>query len=879
MRQGKRILGHHRRRASPLALLFLCALLAAPARADNPPAPQPTGAQPQSLVDGCQRDPAALIAGATPEWAYVYNTPSDQPPPPPQWVSGVANSFNSRFQAVHTSGADFAFGHDAYDFNLDLLPDAQYMFLISGHPASGSDPATGGYAGNGEETARLHTEDEDLTVPQFAWPEPGDRVTELGSWIWDCGHWGTPTNVFSPDYDLPHEGQPCPSFFAPDPSQCTISGERTEFHPYRVLFDQRKQSPNSPSGENQAALFISTDKTRAGKTTDCAHKHPPPPSLVLPNPVAYPPDFAACIETEPNWQDVTGDYSFLVPAPAKPTPDARLVFRAVDKGSVNAPAPTLTAEGDAVRVTVHLDSAQNERVVLADQVFVGWDTVPAASVPAHLRVTFDRLDIHRAMDPGCSRTEPVPGCENQSTRQNQATTAPGDWNLWLDVNGIWDHWPSAAPGRPPVEFLPNDGDQLPGSQSIDLYVPPGKGWRLFVHGRECDLNGIDPARPLADCPTNDEVADDNDVPGLILDTYTSADASLGTHTSNGQTHTSDPTSTCPDTNTSGCYSVTYTVTRVNDDASRVRLPDLAVTKTDAPDPVFVGNQLTYDVNVRNNGAATAGGVTLADQLPAGVAFASATPSQGSCAESGGTVTCQIGTLGSGESASVQVKVIPQQGGTITNVASVTSNEDDANSADNIAREDTTVLARYARPKGATPTRVSLVPAYKPCTAPNTTHGAPLSFGSCRAPAQRSASLTVGTFDANGNEANSIGSVRFDVVPGDVNETVSVSDVRNSVDLSDYTGQLQESATVRITDRANSLGDDQGTVTDLDFGAAVPCAFTSDPNTGATCALSTSFDALAPGAVVAGERAIWQLGQVQLLDASNTPFAVQGVFVP
>src|SRR5205807_8273390 len=156
----------------------------------------------------------------------------------------------------------------------------------------------------------------------------------------------------------------------PDPSQCTISGERTEFHPYSVIFDQRKQSPDSPYGENQAALFVSTDKTRAGKTIDCAHKFPPPPSAVLPNPTSYPPQFSACMETEPNWQDVTGDYSFLVPAPAKPTPDAQLAFHATDQGSVNAPAPTLTAEGDAVRVTFHLDSAQSQRVVLADQIFV-----------------------------------------------------------------------------------------------------------------------------------------------------------------------------------------------------------------------------------------------------------------------------------------------------------------------------------------------------------------------------------------------------------------------------------------------------------------------------------------------------------------------------
>src|SRR3954453_15234375 len=37
---------------------------------------------------------------------------------------------------------------------------------------------------------------------------------------------------------------------------------------------------------------------------------------------------------------------------------------------------------------------------------------------------------------------------------------------------------------------------------------------------------------------------------------------------------------------------------------------------------------------------------------------------------------------------------------------------------------------YPRPKGATPMRTSLAPAYKPCTAPNRTHGPSLAFQSC-----------------------------------------------------------------------------------------------------------------------------------------------------
>jgi hypothetical protein len=73
------------------------------------------------------------------------------------------------------------------------------------------------------------------------------------------------------------------------------------------MFVQRQQSPNSPAAEREGDVFISTDRTRAGNTEDCAHKYPPLPSTVLPNPATYPPEFRACVETDPKWQDVSGD--------------------------------------------------------------------------------------------------------------------------------------------------------------------------------------------------------------------------------------------------------------------------------------------------------------------------------------------------------------------------------------------------------------------------------------------------------------------------------------------------------------------------------------------------------------------------------------------
>ncbi len=70
-------------------------------------------------------------------------------------------------------------------------------------------------------------------------------------------------------------------------------------------------------------------------------------------------------------------------------------------------------------------------------------------------------------------------------------------------------------------------------------------------------------------------------------------------------------------------------------------PDLAITVTDAPDPVATGGTLTYTVTVTNTDPAIgATGVVVTDTLPAGVTFVSA--SAAVCGEAAGIVTCAVG---------------------------------------------------------------------------------------------------------------------------------------------------------------------------------------------------------------------------------------------
>jgi hypothetical protein len=199
------------------------------------------------------------------------------------------------------------------------------------------------------------------------------------------------------------------------------------------------------------------------------------------------------------------------------------------------------------------------------------------------------------------------------------------------------------------------------------------------------------------------------------------------------------------------------------------------------------------------------------------------------------------------------------------------------------------LPGYPRPKGATPLRAALVLAFEQCASPNREHAPPLATGSCYPPQQASRRLTIGTVSANGQSPNSIGAIRYDVVPGDVRIAVSTTDVRTASDLSDYTGELEADQSLRITDaQSGSAPDDSGTTQDLVFPVPVGCTATADVTIGSTCAIATSANAIVPGAAMAGGRAIWQLGDLRLYDGGSTStagaadaslFEHQGVFVP
>ncbi|MEO8585279.1 MAG: IPTL-CTERM sorting domain-containing protein [Acidobacteriota bacterium] len=120
--------------------------------------------------------------------------------------------------------------------------------------------------------------------------------------------------------------------------------------------------------------------------------------------------------------------------------------------------------------------------------------------------------------------------------------------------------------------------------------------------------------------------------------------------------------------------------------------DLGIAKSDSPDPVRAGQNLTYTLVVTNRGPNDATGVTVTDPLPASVTLVSAAPSQGGCSGTT-TITCALGGLARGSSATITIVVSVSAAAvpSITNTASVTANETDPNPGDNSATAPTTVL--------------------------------------------------------------------------------------------------------------------------------------------------------------------------------------------
>lgn len=126
--------------------------------------------------------------------------------------------------------------------------------------------------------------------------------------------------------------------------------------------------------------------------------------------------------------------------------------------------------------------------------------------------------------------------------------------------------------------------------------------------------------------------------------------------------------------------------------------DLSVRVTSEPNPVFPGENITYQVSVTNFGPNSADLLVMTDVLPVGTTFISCTSSHifGTCTNSGSTVTGRINSLqpvpSDGITFTIVVKADAPVGTALQNSSSATSFRADPNSSNNSAIATNYVVA-------------------------------------------------------------------------------------------------------------------------------------------------------------------------------------------
>ena len=441
--------------------------------------------------DGCERNPGGLLAGSSPQWAYVHRSRK------PRYMKGVAREARPTY-------TDLFRAHDSYDMNIFFRPARRYRTYL------GTANISTAQTQDKDEQGTMELEWEQRAYPLWAWPTQGDGVEVLGSWIWDCGHWG-PQDFNDPNYFAPgtQEGE-------------TVTGERTEIHAPRMLVIHRKQPSRSRRGFAQTDALISS----MGTFATAVQNH------------------AAGFCTEPSSDECAQrvainhrNYNFNVAAPPRPRGATHLIYRMRDHHSVHSPKPRIKKRAHGIHVVVPFKGFhknKQQRMVFAKTFYVGWSKPKNLD---HLRVTLTRIEWLAELDTAtagpCPPNEPCTG-------NPQDSSPPDEVNIYIDVAGQW-YQP-----RDPALLAIAPGDTVGLHKSFDVYLPRDAFWRVAARGRECDQPD------MKECPVPQE-AGLNDDGGVFEDFYPGTQSLTGSYTSTAVSQA------CLDAGADGCFKLTYEI--------------------------------------------------------------------------------------------------------------------------------------------------------------------------------------------------------------------------------------------------------------------------------------------------------------------------------
>lgn len=395
------------------------------------------------------------LSAIDPEWAPVVNGGLGPVSTPVLLRGTVLDS--------HISTTDFPSTHVTIDQNTDILLDDE----DAGCAATGNATAEVGDAGQ-IQAPHIELEWEVGSYPAFAWAGPGDRITALGRWIFDCGHEDPVPGLCSGTTTACILDSDCPSGVT---CAGTVFNYHSELHPPQAVAVIRtgRGAPMPRPGDDadeakavpvtRADAFVSGDGGGAG---DACVLTPVPLAALLGLGGATPQNCFPFSQPLAPINDF--DFEFDVPLPDVPhegAPSWRIVEQADHAPAVPAEVRVVPVLGASPHL--HVTVLMTKRVGgalptgFAGTLLASWRRANAPHL-RHVRVTIDEVVVN---DP-LAHLIPVPN--------------PHAWRVEASVNGEWQRMvPDLDVGVPP------SAHSFPVHLVFDQWLSP-RG-KLVVHAQ------------------------------------------------------------------------------------------------------------------------------------------------------------------------------------------------------------------------------------------------------------------------------------------------------------------------------------------------------------------------------------------------------------
>ena len=257
--------------------------------------------------------------------------------------------------------------------------------------------------------------------------------------------------------------------------------------------------------------------------------------------------------------------------------------------------------------------------------------------------------------------------------------------------------------------------------------------------------------------------------------------------------------------------------------------DLEVTKTDSPDPVIAGNNITYTINFKNNGP-NASGATVTDATPAGTTFVSAQVTTGTGwgivnpgVGNTGNVVFSKATVADEETAVFEIVVkvassVPAATIITNNATAATTGATDPVPGNNTGTATTTVIAQADLSITKTDGATTEIPGTSVTYTITVSNAGPSDANGVSVADTFPGILTGVTFTsvaaggATGNTANGAGNIGDTVnMPAGSSITYTV----NATIASSATGELTNTATVTAPSGVTDPNEANNSATDTD----------------------------------------------------------------